>query len=112
MAGFVRRISAAEDLLGISSRKQPDWFTNLLGHLQLLLALRNETYSKWVGTGVPADLVKFMKARGEARRAIRAVKISGFRRKQILLSKTSLVGSRCGIVFGICSMAEEVGSHL
>ena len=62
--------SAAEDMLGISSRNQLDWFIDSLGHLQLLLTLRNEAYSKWVGTGVPADLIKFRKARREARQVV------------------------------------------
>ena len=65
---------AAKGLLGISPRNQPDWFADTLGHLLPMLILCNEAYSKWVGTGAPTNLIKFRKARGEARQAITAAK--------------------------------------
>ena len=69
---------ASKYLLGFSQRNQPDWFTDLLGHLQPLFILRNEAYFKWVGTGAPTDLIKFRKARGEVRQAIRVAKNKWF----------------------------------
>ena len=73
--------SVAKDLLGICPRNRPDWFTDSLGHLQPLLILCNEAYSKWVGTGAVANLIKFRKARGEARQAIREAKNKWFQDK-------------------------------
>ena len=86
--------SAAEDLLGISSCNQPDWFTDSLGHLQPLLTLHNEAYFKWVGTGAPADLIKFRKARGEARRAVRAAKNKWFQDKADIVEQDKFGGKQ------------------
>ena len=70
--------SAAEDVLGVVARRQPDWFRESLGELQPLLMARNKAYSRWLGTGKQEDLVKFREARGEARRAVRTAKNEWF----------------------------------
>ena len=51
--------SAAEDVLGVVARRQPDWFRESLGELQPLLMARNKAYSRWLGTGKREDLLKF-----------------------------------------------------
>ena len=73
--------SAAQDVLGVATRHQPDWFRESLGELQPLLKVRNEAYSRWLGTRKQVDLTKFREARGEARRAVRRAKNAWFLEK-------------------------------
>ena len=65
--------STAKDLLGMAGRPQPDWFCEL--------RLRNEAYSKWLGTGRQEDLNKFKEARCNARRPVRRAKNIWFQEK-------------------------------
>ena len=74
-------ISAAEDVLGTITRRQPDWFQESLGQLRPLLDRRNEAYARWLGSGRQVDLTRFREARGEARRAVRKAKNAWFLEK-------------------------------
>jgi len=73
--------SAANDVLGFSSHRQADWFSDSLEHLQPLLMYRNEAYNNWINTGKYDDLIAFKKARGEARRAVKETKNRWFQEK-------------------------------
>ena len=73
--------SAAEDVLGTTTRRQPDWFQESLGQLKPLLKRRNDAYSRWLGSRKQADLTRFREARGEARRAVRSAKNAWFLEK-------------------------------
>ena len=57
--------SAAEEVLGTTTRHQPDWFQESLDQLQPLLNSRNEAYTKWLGSGKQANLTKLKVARGK-----------------------------------------------
>ena len=73
--------SAAEDVLGTTTRSQPDWFQESLGQLKPLLTRRNDAYSRWLGSGKQPDLTRLREARGEARRAVRSAKNAWFLEK-------------------------------
>lgn len=73
--------SAADDVLGTTARRQPDWFQESMSQLRPLLKQRNEAYSRWLGSGNQVDLIKFREARGIARRAVRNAKNAWFLEK-------------------------------
>ena len=68
--------TAAENVLGTTTRRQPDWFQESLNKLKQLLNLRNDAYTKWLGSGKQADLTRFKMARGEARRAVTGIEVT------------------------------------
>ena len=55
----------------MAGRSQPDWFRDFSEELKLILRLRDEAYSKWLGAGKQKDLHKFKEARCNAKRAVR-----------------------------------------
>ena len=74
-------VNAAGEELGEAGCHQPDWSQEFLSSLKSLLEVRNAAYSRWLGSGRQADLRRFRKARGTARRAIREAKNTWFLRK-------------------------------
>ena len=55
------------DVLGASSRHQPDWFTDSQSTLQPLI---NRACARWLQTGKQKDLVHFQAIRRDTRRAV------------------------------------------
>ena len=72
---------AAETVLGTEHRRYPDWFSENSQNLEPLFRSRNQHYSKWLGTGKEQDRQRFVKARSDARRAVREAKNSWFQEK-------------------------------
>ena len=66
--------STGTEVLGTSSRYQPDWFIDALVRLLPLLSNWNRAYAQWLGAGRPEDLVWFRTARRTAHKAIREAK--------------------------------------
>ena len=87
-------ISSAEDLLGTAGCPQPDWFHDSLEELKPLLRLRNEAYSKWLGTERQEDLNKFKEARRNARRAVRRAKNIWFQEKAEQIERERFGGKK------------------
>jgi len=73
--------SAADGVLGTSSRRQPDWFSDSQSRLKPLLNNRNRAYTRWLQTGKAEDLVQFRKVRRDARRAVREARNLWFKEK-------------------------------
>ena len=69
---------AAETVLGTEHRQYPDWFSENSQNLKPLFRSRNQHYSKWLSTGKEQDRQRFVKARSDARRAVREAKNSWF----------------------------------
>ena len=86
--------SAAEDVLGTTTRRQPDWFQESQGQLKPLFKRRNDAYSRWLGSGKQANLTRFRKARGEARRAVRNGKNAWFLEKAKEVEREHLGGKK------------------
>ena len=76
--GLVR---AAEEVLGHEERRQPDWFRDNVDVLEPLFQQRNQLYTKLLGNGNTIDRQKFVKARLDARKALRNTKDAWFRSK-------------------------------
>ena len=74
-------VGAAEEVLGHEERRQPDWFRDNVDVLEPLFQQRNQLYTKWLGSGNTIDRQKFVKARLDARKALRNTKDTWFRSK-------------------------------
>ena len=74
-------VRAAEEVLGHEERRQPDWFRDSAEVLEPLFDRRNLLYAKWLGSGNANDRQKFVKARQDARKAVRNAKDAWFRSK-------------------------------
>ena len=74
-------LETSEELLGVVQKnKQPDWFQESEDELRPHLVLRNNAYRAWLSSSKSEDLMKFKKARNEARRAIRELRTIGSRK--------------------------------
>ena len=67
-------VKAAEEALGHEARQQPGWFRDSAEVLESLFQQRNLLYAKWLGSGRVSDRQKFVKARQDARKAVRSAK--------------------------------------
>ena len=72
--------TAADNVLGTSSRHQPDWFSDS-EYIQPLFNNRNRAYNTWLQTGKAEDLVLFRGARRDTQWAVREAKNMWFKEK-------------------------------
>ena len=84
--------SAAADVLGTSSRHQPDWFIDSQSRLQPLISNRNRVYTRWLQSGKPEDLVQFRTVRRDTRRAVREAKTLWFKKKATEVERVGFGG--------------------
>ena len=73
---------------------QSDWFSDSNEELKPLMRLRNEAYSKWLGTGRQEDLSNFKEARCSARRAVRRAKNIWFQEKAEQIERERFGGTK------------------
>ena len=71
----------AQSVLGKECRRHPDWFKESSVDLDSMFEQRNELYSRWLSSGKETDRMKFVKARSDARQAIRETKNRWFKQK-------------------------------
>ena len=69
---------SAESILGTERRYHLHWFIKSAASLEPMLQYRNYLYAKWLATGRSADLQRFRKVHGDARRAVCEAKNSWF----------------------------------
>lgn len=74
-------VEAATEVLGHGKKRQPDWFQENEDSLEPFFKRRNHLYSKWLSSNRAPDYRKFVKARQEARKAVREAKNTWFREK-------------------------------
>lgn len=67
-------VNAGTERLGLSRRRQPDWFTQYQGVIAPLLDERRLAFGRWTASQLNEDLTKYKVARSKARAGIRRVK--------------------------------------
>ena len=75
--------TSADELLGCTKNRQPDWFHESMDELRPQLQKRNDVYKRWLASGKERDLMKFRAARNDVRRSIRAAKNNWFKAKAL-----------------------------
>ena len=67
---------SAESVLGLVSRRHPDWFMESEVSLKPLFEQRNQLYQKWLSTGRSCDLETFKEASRRVKRMVKEAKDS------------------------------------
>ena len=82
----------AESVLGYETRRQPDWFRESEADIKPLLERWTRLYTLWLSTAREGDWKKFVKARSDARRAVRGAKDNWFQRKALEAQRSQFGG--------------------
>ena len=102
-------VNTAVEVLGKEKKRQPDWFQDSKDHLRPYLHAWNSMYRNWLFSNKRQDLVKFMEARGKAKRELYRAKDEWFRKTAQEAEMERYEVSKSGRASRICSTAGEEG---
>ena len=82
-------ITTSDELLGLASSRQPDWFKESESELTPYLIAKNDAYNTWLSR---ENLTRFRQARYRARKAIRNAKNEWFKAKAMQIEEKRFGG--------------------